>query len=75
MALIPNSNLTAEEKRAERDARQQEALLREVDDAVREDQFAHAFMHYGKPVGALIVAALRAFGAWLAWSSHRDAQL
>lgn len=75
MALIPNANLTKEEKRAERDARQQEALLREVDDAVREDQFADAVRRYGKQAGAAIVVGLALFGAWLWWSNHREAGL
>jgi hypothetical protein len=74
VALIP-SNLSPEEKRAERDARQQEALLREVDDAVREDQFAYLVMNYGKQIGALVVVGLAVFGAWLWWSSHQDANL
>jgi hypothetical protein len=74
VALIP-SNLSPEEKRAERDARQQEALLREVDDAVREDQFARLAMDYGKQIGALVVVGLALFGAWLWWSNHQDAKL
>lgn len=75
MALIPRSNQSEEEKRAERDARQQEALLREVDDALREDQFAVAAQRYGKPVGALIVIALALFGGYLWWSNHQEAKL
>lgn len=75
MALIPRSNQSEEEKRAERDARQQEALLREVDDAVREDQFALAAQRYGVPVAALVVIALALFGGYLWWSSHQEAKL
>ncbi|HEX7711714.1 MAG TPA: tetratricopeptide repeat protein [Sphingomonadaceae bacterium] len=75
MALIPSNNLTAQEKRAERDARQQEALLREVDDAVREDQFAYAVQRYGKQAGALVALALLLFAAWLWWSNHRETRL
>jgi hypothetical protein len=75
VALIPNANLTKEEKRAQQDARQQEALLREVDDAVREDQFAYAVRRYGKQVGALIGLGLLLFAAWLWWSSHQEAKL
>lgn len=75
MALIPSNNLTADEKRAERDARQQEVLLREVDDAVREDQFAYAVQRYGKQASALVALALVLFAAWLWWSNHREVTL
>jgi hypothetical protein len=71
VALIPSSKLSPEEK----EARQQEVLLREVDDAVREDQFAEAARRYGKALGVLIVVGLALFGAWLWWSGHREAQL
>ena len=75
MALIPSSNKSEEEKRAERDARQQEALLREVDDALREDQFAVAMQRYGKSIGALVVIGLAGFGSYLWWSGQQEAKL
>ena len=75
MALIPSSNKSEEEKRAERDARQQEALLREVDDALREDQFANAAKRYGKPVGAVIGIGLAAFAGYLWWSGQQEGKL
>jgi hypothetical protein len=75
VALIPNANLTKEEKRAQQDARQQEALLREVDDAVREDQFAYAVQRYGKQAGAVVGAGLLLFAGWLWWSNHQEAKL
>jgi hypothetical protein len=75
VALLPDTNLTEEEKRAQREARQQEALLREVDDAVREDQFSDVVQRYGKPAGALVLAGLAGFAGWLWWSDHREAGL
>ena len=75
MALLPSTNLSEDEKRAQREARQQEALLREVDDAVREDQFALAVQRYGKPAGALVILGLAGFASWLWWSDHREAGL
>ncbi len=46
--------------------------MREVDDALREDQMASAFKRYGKPVGAAVVLALVALGGGLWWKSHQD---
>ena len=40
MALTPNTPNIDADKRADRDAKQQEVLLREVDDALRQDQLA-----------------------------------
>jgi hypothetical protein len=75
VALIPSNNKSEEEKRAERDARQQEALLREVDDALREDQFSEVVERYGKPGGVVLVLGLAAFAGYLWWSGQQDAKL
>ena len=75
MALLPSSNKSAEEKRADRDARQQEALLREVDDALREDQFADAAMRYGKSIGTVVVIGLAGFAGYLWWSGQQEGKL
>ena len=75
MALIPSNNTSEDEKRADREARQQEALLREVDDALREDQFAEAAKRYGMPLGVLIVIGLAAFAGYLWWSGQQEAKL
>lgn len=77
MALRPDSSLTPEEKRARALAAQEDVLLREVDDAVRQDQYAHAAKRYGKPaliaVG-LVLAALLAFTLWdMSRRSDREA--
>ncbi len=73
MALLPTSPNSDSDKRADRDP-SQEALLREVDDAFREDQLAQFFKRHGFKVGGAVVAALAIFGGWLWWSDHREAQ-
>lgn len=45
--------------------------MREVDEAVRQDQMVDFWTRYGRLVIAAIVAALVAFGGWLWWQSHR----
>lgn len=72
MALSPDKPKTDAEKRAERDAQQQDVLLREVDEAVRQDQFSDFVQKYGKPLGGAIALGLLIFGGVLAWTSQRE---
>ena len=48
-------------------------FLREVDEAVRQDELEGFFTRYGKPLLALIVVGLIAFGGYLYWD-HRQSQ-
>jgi hypothetical protein len=73
LALRPDRQLTPQDKRARDQAAQVDVLLREVDDAVRQDQYANAAKQYGKPVGIALVLALVLFGGYLLWDSRRDA--
>lgn len=49
---------------------QGDAFLREVDDALREDQVFTALQRYGKPVAAVIVAGLLGLAGWLWYENH-----
>ncbi|PNU04702.1 tetratricopeptide repeat protein [Novosphingobium guangzhouense] len=69
MALPPDTNSAA----AARNAAQQDVFLREVDDAVRQDQLEGFMSRYGKPLLAAIVIALIAFAGWIYWQ-HRQTQ-
>lgn len=75
MALPPDSEQTRAQQLAARDAAEQEVLLREVDEAVRQDQIGNAIVRYRWPVGIALVVALAAFGGWLFWSEHSEGQL
>lgn len=75
MALTPSNTKTDAEKRAEREASEQDALLREVDDAVRQDQFTTVAKRYGVMIGGAVGAGLLAFGGWLWWSDSQEAEL
>lgn|GEM_PF-173720 len=74
LALTPKNPITTSERMAERRAAQEQVFLREVDDAMREDNAARLFRRYGLPVGAVVVAALAALGGWMAWNSHVEAE-
>ncbi len=73
MALPPERPLAPDDKRARAQAAQDDVLLREVDDAVRQDQYAEAAQRYGRPVGIAVILALVLFGGYLFWDSRRDA--
>lgn len=58
---------------AERRNAQEQVFLREVDDALREDDALRLFRNYGRPVGAAIVLGLAALAGWMAWTNHVNA--
>lgn len=66
MALTPSKNQTAEEKKAAQD----DVLMREIDDAVREDQYKEFANRYGKLVIGVVVGGLLAFAGYLWWSDR-----
>ncbi|MDE2436672.1 MAG: tetratricopeptide repeat protein [Sphingomonadales bacterium] len=52
-------------------AAQQDGFMREVDEALREDQMVGAFKRYGKSVGLSIMAGLAALGGYLFWDHQQ----
>ena len=72
MALTPSTPPSDQDKR---EAAQQNALLREVDDAVRQDEFTVFARQYGKPLIVALVVGLAAFAGWLWWSEQQEAAL
>jgi hypothetical protein len=73
VALRPDNALTPEEKRARAQSAQEDVLLREVDEAVRQDQLADVAQKYGKPIVAGVILVLAAFGGYLFWDNRQDA--
>lgn len=70
MALTPNSpsgNSPANSK----EAAAQETFLREVDDALREDQLRTLLRTRGRPILALVVGGLVGLGGWLWYNDHQ----
>jgi hypothetical protein len=72
VALTPS---TPSPDQDQREAAQQNALLREVDEAVRQDQFTDLGRRYGKQLIAILVIGLAAFGGWLWWNERQEAEL
>lgn len=77
MALRPTNpnSPAATDKKAERQAASEDVLLREVDDAVRQDQYANFASTYGKPLIGALVLGLAAFGGYLYWEKQNEADL
>lgn len=75
MALFSsNAPKSLAEKAAERDAVQQQVLMREIDDALREDEARALFSRYARPVGAAVVAGLIGLAGYLWYDHHVAAQ-
>lgn len=75
MALTPTLPNDPDGKRAKQKAAQDEALLREVDDAYRQGQYSDFAQKYGKPLLALLILGLAAFGGYLFWDSRQQAAM
>lgn len=75
MALTPKTPTDADEKKALVAAAQDEALLREVDDAVRQDELAEFGRKYGRPLLGTVIAGLAVFGGYLWWDGSREAAM
>jgi hypothetical protein len=74
VALTPSSDSSDADKLAVRRAAEQDVLLREVDEAVRQDEATEFFRRYGKAVITLVILGLAAFGGGLWWMDHREEQ-
>lgn len=72
MALRPQSSKPDSEKNAKREAAQQDVFLREVDDALRQDEMANLFKRFGVPVIAAVVLGLLGLGGYLWWQHSQQ---
>ena len=74
MALPPDKTDPATTRNRNREAAQQETFVREVDDALRQDQLEGFFKRYGLLVLAVVVVAIAGLGGYLWWeNSHKKA--
>jgi hypothetical protein len=67
LALRPNKPQSRSEQLADRDAAQQDVFMREVDEALRQDEMLGAAKRWGRPLGAAVAAGLLALAGWLWW--------
>jgi hypothetical protein len=72
LALPPQNPDSAEERARKKAEAEQETFLREVDDALRQDQFEGFFKRYGKPLIAAVVVGLAGLAGYLVWQDSRQ---
>jgi hypothetical protein len=72
LALRPNRPQSRSEQLADRDAAQQDGFMREVDEALRQDEMLGAAKRWGKPVGALVAAGLLGLAGYLWWGHSTE---
>lgn len=80
MALIPKKNSknsleTPEDKKARQETAAEDVLLREVDEAVRQDQLSSFMARYGKLLIAALVLGLAGFGGYLFWHGQQESAM
>ena len=71
MALRPDSAQSPNDKLAVRKAAERDVLLREVDDALREDEMSGAIKRFGIPVAIGALAILLGLAGYLWWDGNR----
>jgi len=74
LALRTNRPQSRTDQLAERADAQQDVFLREVDDALREDQLYGAFRKHGRTIGVVVGAGLLGLAAWLGWDWYSARQ-
>jgi hypothetical protein len=72
VALTPDTEESRARKRAEQEAAEQDVLMREVDEAVRQDEVGELVKNHGLKIGAGLILLLAAFGGWLLWSDRNE---
>ena len=74
MALSPPNSGSQPSKPGSRDEAAQDGFLREVDEALREEQMVDAFKRYARPVGLAITVGLLALGGYLYWDHSQKTE-
>lgn len=74
MALPPQSTDDAQERNRKKAEAEQETFLREVDDALRQDQFEGFFRRYAKPLLIAVAVGLAALAGGLWWQESQKAK-
>lgn len=73
VALTPKTPAVTDDKKTRAANAEQDALLREVDEAVRADTFENVAKNYGVLIVGAVVLVLAAFGGYLWWNNSQQA--
>jgi hypothetical protein len=74
LALSPPNGGSAPAKPGSRDEAANDGFLREVDEALREEQLVNAFKRYSLPIGAALGVGLLALAGYLYWDNSQKAE-
>jgi hypothetical protein len=75
LALPPSkTDENAPASKPDKDKAQQDVFMREVDEALRQDEMAGLFKRYGMPLLAVIVIGLAGLGGYLWWDNQQKTQ-
>lgn len=73
MALSPQEpDPKSDKKKKEREEAQQDVFMREVDDALRQDEMQGFFRRYGAPLALVLVLGLGGFAGYLWWEDSKQ---
>ena len=75
MASKPGKEIQPEDKKAKQQAAEDEVLMREIDEAVRQDDLSKFARTYGKPLLGLLIAGIAAFGGYVFWDAQVESEL
>lgn len=75
MALTPAKTEADADKQAKKKAAEDEVLLREIDDAVRKDDYAEFGKRFGVPLLVVLLLGLAGFGGYLFWQNQSEAAM
>ena len=70
---LPTDTASREDILARRRAAEEEALLREVDEAVRQDDMLDFGQRYGRQIVLVLGVVILGFGGYLYWQNRQDA--
>ncbi|NVE94494.1 tetratricopeptide repeat protein [Altererythrobacter lutimaris] len=75
MALTPSKTGGKADDKQNKIAAEDEVLLREIDDAVRQDDYADFAKRFGVPIVGAVVLGLAGFGGYLFWQGQQEAAM
>lgn len=74
MALRPTSPQSRDEQKAGKEAATQDVFLREVDEALRQEEMLGAFKRWGRLIGVAVVLGLAGLAGYMFWDNARTKQ-
>jgi len=75
VALLPSKDKADPDQKPDKIDAADEVLLREIDDAVRQDDYQEFAKKFGVPLVSVVALGLAAFGGFLFWQNQQEAAM